>query len=160
MEPSLRNTRELSSRIDKMQSELLRRFQALVDLTASVKKKDRSATAVVQYQIQSETKALIKSVEDVQSLIRQLQEMWLFGQLDTLGESQVQKATEENARVVALLLGQLAEKGFGVGVDGVGVDGGGVEDGRMEFMAYTVFLYVPGANLELREADGAEFALQ
>ncbi len=42
-----------------------------------------------------------------------MQEMWLFGQLNTLGESKVQQETDENARNVAGLLRQLTEKKFG-----------------------------------------------
>lgn len=43
----------------------------------------------------------------MQTLIRQLQEMWLFGQLNTLGESQVQRDTNANAKAVVGLLAQL-----------------------------------------------------
>lgn len=38
-----------------------------------------------------------------------MQEMWLFGQLDTLGESQVQQQTDENAKEVAELLRKILE---------------------------------------------------
>lgn len=65
MDPSLRNTRELISRLDKMQSELIRRFQNLVDLasgSSEEEKKDRSVTAVVEYQMQVETAALVSAV--------------------------------------------------------------------------------------------------
>lgn len=65
MDPSLRNTRELISRLDKMQSELIRRFQNLVDLasgSSEPEKKDRSVTAVVEYQMQVETAALVREV--------------------------------------------------------------------------------------------------
>jgi hypothetical protein len=54
--------------------------------------------------------AQVKAAEDFQALIRQLQEMWLFGQLDTMGESKVQQQTDENAKVVAELLRQLAAR--------------------------------------------------
>lgn len=50
----------------------------------------------------------------MQSLIRQLQEMWLFGQLDTVGESRVLGETDRMAKEVGELLGRLAEKGVGV----------------------------------------------
>lgn len=43
-------------------------------------------------------------------LIRHLQEMWLFGPLNTVGESQVQQQTDENAKIVGDLLRQLSEK--------------------------------------------------
>nr|POE79709.1 hypothetical protein CFP56_07774 [Quercus suber] len=47
---------------------------------------------------------LIRSAEDLQTLIRQLQEAWLFGQLNTMGSSQAQNETDENAKQVADLL--------------------------------------------------------
>lgn len=40
--------------------------------------------------------------------------MWLFGQLNTIGESQVQQETDENAKTVAALLKQLSEKQGGL----------------------------------------------
>jgi len=36
--------------------------------------------------------------------------MWLFGPLNTIGESQVQQQTDENARIVGDLLRQLSGK--------------------------------------------------
>ncbi len=36
-----------------------------------------------------------------------MKEMWLFGQLDTLRRSEIEKKTEEDARVVAEQLGSL-----------------------------------------------------
>jgi hypothetical protein len=36
--------------------------------------------------------------------------MWLFGPLNTVGESQVQQQTDENAKVVGDLLRQLSSK--------------------------------------------------
>ena len=36
--------------------------------------------------------------------------MWLFGHLDTMGESKTQDRTDENAKVLAGLLQQLLEK--------------------------------------------------
>lgn len=44
-----------------------------------------------------------------------MQEMWLFGQLNTLGESRAQRETDENARDVAGLLKRLTEAKFGAG---------------------------------------------
>ncbi|KAK5745020.1 hypothetical protein LTR17_001771 [Elasticomyces elasticus] len=51
----------------------------------------------------------IVAAENAQSLIRQLQEMWLFGQLDTLGDSKVQQQNDEHAKSIAGLLKQLAD---------------------------------------------------
>lgn len=52
----------------------------------------------------------IKAAEDLQMLIRHLQEMWLFGPLNTVGESQVQQQTDETAKIVGELLRQLSGK--------------------------------------------------
>jgi hypothetical protein len=52
----------------------------------------------------------IKAAEDLQMLIRHLQEMWLFGPLNTVGESQVQQQTDESAKLVGELLRQLSSK--------------------------------------------------
>ena len=61
-------------------------------------------------------------------LIRQLQEMWLFGELNTVGESKAQQQTDEDAKVVAGLLQQLLERqgqsqNGEVEVDGMAVNG-------------------------------------
>lgn len=52
----------------------------------------------------------IKAAEDLQTLIRHLQEMWLFGPLNTVGESQVQQQTDESAKIVGELLRELSSK--------------------------------------------------
>lgn len=56
----------------------------------------------------------------MQVLIRQLQEMWLFGQLNTIGESKVQQQANENAKAVADLLKQLVEKQQTTALNGFG----------------------------------------
>ena len=40
-------------------------------------------------------------------LVRQMQELWLFGKLDTIGKSKVQEQTEEDAKAIVALLEQL-----------------------------------------------------
>lgn len=52
----------------------------------------------------------IRAAQELQTLIRTLQEMWLFGQLNTLGEDETQKKTDETAKDVADLLRQLVER--------------------------------------------------
>ncbi|KAK4561757.1 hypothetical protein LTR86_004436 [Recurvomyces mirabilis] len=51
----------------------------------------------------------ITTAEDAQSLIRQLQEMWLFGQLNTLEDSKAQRQTDEDAKAITGLLHQLTQ---------------------------------------------------
>ncbi|TKA61322.1 hypothetical protein B0A55_11329, partial [Friedmanniomyces simplex] len=95
-------------RIEKLRDQLVARFHTLVKLAAA-DRKDRNNTAIAQYHMQTETAALITTAENAQSLIRQLQEMWLFGQLDTVGDSKAQQQSDEDARSIAVLLKQLAE---------------------------------------------------
>ena len=63
----------------------------------------------------------VRAAEDVQRLIRQLQEMWLFGQLDTMGDSKAQQRTDEDAKAVADLLKQLLERQQG-SANGIAAD--------------------------------------
>ena len=56
--------------------------------------------------------------------------MWLFGQLNTIGESEVQRSTDENARVVGQLLKQLVERQQQDGVAKGHGEAEGVVNGR------------------------------
>lgn len=53
-----------------------------------------------------------------------MQELWLFGQLDTLGSSEVQARTDENARLVGELLGKVLDVKQNVESQDGGGDGG------------------------------------
>ncbi|KAM0701830.1 hypothetical protein Q7P35_010739 [Cladosporium inversicolor] len=105
----LRNTPGLIKKIETSRDDIVKRFDALVSL-ASVTKTDRNTSANLQFQMQVETSHLIKAAEDLQTLIRHLQEMWLFGPLNTVGESQVQQQTDESAKIMGELLRQLSSK--------------------------------------------------
>ena len=52
----------------------------------------------------------VKAAEDILSLTRSLKEMWLFGQLDTIGESKAEAETDKHARSVAERLRRIIEK--------------------------------------------------
>ncbi|TKA29824.1 hypothetical protein B0A50_03188 [Salinomyces thailandicus] len=112
MDASLpRNTPALMGRIDKLYSEVIKHYEALVGLAAIDNQTDRNTTALAQYQMQVETSALIRTIEDAQTLIRQLQEMWLFGQLDTLGDGEAKQRSDESAKALAGMLQRLVEQG-------------------------------------------------
>ena len=51
----------------------------------------------------------IRATEDVLSLIRQMQELWLFGQLNTLEPGNAQDKVDKQASEVAALLHKLSE---------------------------------------------------
>jgi hypothetical protein len=52
----------------------------------------------------------IKAAEDLQTLIRQLQEFWLFGQLNTLGDGAVKAETDRDSQAVAKMIAELLER--------------------------------------------------
>ncbi|KAK1071406.1 hypothetical protein LTR74_003283 [Friedmanniomyces endolithicus] len=92
MDASLRNRPALEARIEKLRDQLVARFHTIVNLAA----------------VSQQVKTHQEVAKNAQSLIRQLQEMWLFGQLDTLGDSKARQQSDEDARSIALLLKQLA----------------------------------------------------
>ena len=53
----------------------------------------------------------VRAAEDVLSLTRLLKEAWLFGKLNTVGTSKVEKEAEEHAIDVAERLRRLAGEG-------------------------------------------------
>lgn len=57
----------------------------------------------------------MRAAEDILSLTRGLKEAWLFGKLDTLGESAVTVKTDEEARKVAGGLERLVKGVVGSG---------------------------------------------
>ncbi|KAK5174524.1 uncharacterized protein LTR77_001604 [Saxophila tyrrhenica] len=117
--PGLIETDERTARIEKLRDELIKHYEALVT-RAGIEHTDRNTTAITQYRMQVETAAIVRAAEDLQVLIRQMQEMWLFGQLDTLGGREAQKGADEKAREVAELLKEVVgrqEEGRGEGSD-------------------------------------------
>lgn len=50
----------------------------------------------------------VRTIEEGQSLIRQLQEMWLFGQLNTIGDTKAKQRSDDTAKALSGLLQQLA----------------------------------------------------
>ncbi|KAL1305825.1 hypothetical protein AAFC00_003987 [Neodothiora populina] len=102
-----RNTPALMARIDQIRNNMLKRFENLIEL-AAVDKTDRNTTALNQYQMQVETAALIRTSEDILTMTRQMQELWLFGQLKTLEQREdLQERIDSDAEDVAGLLTQL-----------------------------------------------------
>ncbi|KAK4987160.1 hypothetical protein LTR66_007675 [Elasticomyces elasticus] len=99
----------MPARIETLRDNLTKRFDTLVSF-AAIEDTDRNTTALNELKIVSESAALIRTAEEVLSLTRQMQEMWIFGQLNTVGESETERKTDENAKVVARLLEKLLAK--------------------------------------------------
>ncbi|KAG8627170.1 hypothetical protein KVT40_004653 [Elsinoe batatas] len=103
-----RNTPAVLSKIDQLRNSLIKRFENLVEM-AEIKRTDRNTTALLEYRIQVETTGLVRTAEEILALTRQLQEMWLFGQLNTLEVSDMQDKVDTQAQKVAALLRQLTD---------------------------------------------------
>lgn len=64
--------------------------------------------------METQTVQLIRGCEDLLVLVRQMQEVWLFGKLDAVGGSEVRDGTERDAKRIVGLLRRL-DGGHGEG---------------------------------------------
>jgi len=71
-----------------------------------------------KYRMETQTQQLIRGCEDLLVLVRQMQEIWLFGKLDAVGGSAVKEGMERDAEGILAML--------------KGLDGQGSRDGETE----------------------------
>ncbi|EOA85564.1 uncharacterized protein SETTUDRAFT_170115 [Exserohilum turcica Et28A] len=71
---------------------------------------DFSTSAHKELLIKEQTAALIKTAQDISTLIRDLQELWLFGGLDTLADPSDEEANRKKALAVAQMIESLAKQ--------------------------------------------------
>ncbi|KAF1357224.1 hypothetical protein EJ07DRAFT_129739 [Lizonia empirigonia] len=81
---------------------------------------DYATSAAKELTIREQTAGLIKTTQDIATLIRDLQELWLFGGLDTLQNPADQEAQREKAEEVARIIEVLAQQKPDVKVEGNG----------------------------------------
>ncbi|KAF2191491.1 hypothetical protein K469DRAFT_372459 [Zopfia rhizophila CBS 207.26] len=108
MDPSQRNAAVLHERVDKIIETLTQRFVNVLNL-AQIEDTDYSTTAHMEAQIAEESAALVRATEDLSTLIRELQELWLFGGLDTLNKPADEEAATKQALEIARMVEQLAK---------------------------------------------------
>ncbi|EUC44867.1 hypothetical protein COCMIDRAFT_96968 [Bipolaris oryzae ATCC 44560] len=72
---------------------------------------DYSTSAHKELMIKEQSAALIKTAQDISTLIRDLQELWLFGGLDTLADPADEEANRKKALAVAEMIETLAKQG-------------------------------------------------
>ncbi|KAF2100522.1 hypothetical protein NA57DRAFT_54604 [Rhizodiscina lignyota] len=106
---SLRSGEDLDKRITQLVRGLISPFQNLLEL-GIVKETDLNSTAQVGYQMEVETALLIRNAENILTLTRQMQELWLRGHLETLKKDGANEKTEENVKAVAKLIDELIQK--------------------------------------------------
>ncbi|KAH9866753.1 hypothetical protein J1614_008446 [Plenodomus biglobosus] len=78
---------------------------------------DYATSAGREVGIKGAAAGLIKTAQDLSTLIRDLQELWLFGGLDTLSDSKDEAESRKKAILVAEMLEGLAKGGVGRKVD-------------------------------------------
>ncbi|KAF2106925.1 hypothetical protein BDV96DRAFT_472167, partial [Lophiotrema nucula] len=71
--------------------------------------KDYATIAQKELTIKTQQGALIQSVQDLSSLIKELKDLWLFGSLDTITDPADEHANKEQALRVAALIEKLAK---------------------------------------------------
>ncbi|KAH4118245.1 hypothetical protein HBI70_184780 [Parastagonospora nodorum] len=70
--------------------------------------KDYSTSAQKELVVREQSASLIKTAQELSTFIRDLQELWLFGGLDTLAEKEDEEATRAKAVQVAEIIEKLA----------------------------------------------------
>ncbi|KAI9706797.1 MAG: hypothetical protein M1820_004768 [Bogoriella megaspora] len=109
MDPALRSTSALLGRIEASTGQLIKRFENLISL-ANIDRVDRNTTALNALEIDVETAALVRGAEELTMLIRQMQEVWLFGQLNTVGQKDALQKTSEDVAAITEVLGKIVKQ--------------------------------------------------
>ncbi|KAL9082571.1 MAG: hypothetical protein Q9159_006333 [Coniocarpon cinnabarinum] len=121
---------KMQGRIDDLSSQLVKRYINILVLARVPKKHvdendtsadtfvrsqsgttDRDRAALNSLKMDVETQGLIRATENLLMLTRQMKELWLFGQLDTLGKSDTVEQTERDALAVAKMVDDLRKQG-------------------------------------------------
>ncbi|CAO2651693.1 Nn.00g042630.m01.CDS01 [Neocucurbitaria sp. VM-36] len=90
---------------------------------------DYATSAHKELVIKEQAAGLIKTAQDISTLIRDLQELWLFGGLDTLSNPADEEANRVKAMAVAEMMEALAKKSPGGGRE-IKSEGQKLEDGE------------------------------
>nr|KMM65730.1 hypothetical protein CPAG_02073 [Coccidioides posadasii RMSCC 3488] len=87
MDPQQPTSKAFQNRINADIAQLLQRFENIM-AAATVDNPSHTASAIETYQLDVESTALVRAVEDILALTRTMKELWLFGKLDMLGEDE------------------------------------------------------------------------
>ncbi|POS86038.1 hypothetical protein EPUL_000950, partial [Erysiphe pulchra] len=99
-------------RKERLVAELLTRFKNLATLACSPTEKGASkeVAAAQEFQMEVESTALVRAIEDLHRLVRELKEMWLFGTIKETDTSENEGTIDEDSTKVGELLNDLIEK--------------------------------------------------
>ncbi|KAF2864764.1 hypothetical protein BDV95DRAFT_613295 [Massariosphaeria phaeospora] len=143
MDASKRNANALHERVNALYKAAITHFSNIFNLTpeddddadsnnngAPRDATDYAAVAHKELAIRVQATALIRTLQDLSTLIRDLQELWLFGGLDTLTDPADDAAMRAKALGIAALVEVLAKTKMGGGGGGTGVGVGEWKEGK------------------------------
>ncbi|KAF2015288.1 hypothetical protein BU24DRAFT_461540 [Aaosphaeria arxii CBS 175.79] len=109
MEASGTNADALNQRIDKLCDELMKGFLRILACASEDSDTTFSSTAQNELSMVDHVHAFKRSVEELSSLIRDLQQLWLFGSLDTLTDPGDEAAKRARTLKIAADIEELAK---------------------------------------------------
>lgn len=98
-----------TERITARNTALLVAISEILDATTQPDNDKRDSMTIMSRQLRTQfnTQQIVRSCEDLLTMIRWMQERWLCGNLDTIGRSGVEAETEREAKEIVELLGKL-----------------------------------------------------
>ncbi|PVI05032.1 hypothetical protein DM02DRAFT_611137 [Periconia macrospinosa] len=121
MDPKQRNAAALHKRVDDLVRLFLQHYQSVLQQIGNDDQmSDYSRMAQRELAIKEDSMAIVKAAQDASVLIRDLQELWLFGSLDTLADPADEEVEKAKAVEIAGVVERLArapprEVGAGAG---------------------------------------------
>ncbi|KAJ4298209.1 hypothetical protein N0V90_006108 [Kalmusia sp. IMI 367209] len=110
MDPKQRNAAALRKRIDDLTSEFISQYRTIFALAKEDPDGDYSQAAHKELAIKEGAMAIVTTAQNMSMLIRDLQELWLFGSLDTLADKNELEGDREKALEVARLVEGLVKR--------------------------------------------------
>ncbi|KAF2714633.1 hypothetical protein K504DRAFT_7175 [Pleomassaria siparia CBS 279.74] len=104
MDPKNRNAAALTKRVNDITGAMVKHYGNILTTAKADQNVDYSTTAQRELAIKEDTTAFIRNAQDLSTLIRELQELWLFGGLDTLTDPADEEANKAKALSIAAMV--------------------------------------------------------
>ncbi|KAF2638495.1 hypothetical protein P280DRAFT_471090 [Massarina eburnea CBS 473.64] len=110
MDPKQRNAAALRKRVQEIVASFIQKYQSVLQHAKEDEDSDYSRTAQKELLIKEDAMAIVTTAQNTAILIRDLQELWLFGSLDTLADPADEEVDNAKALEVAGLIEKLAKQ--------------------------------------------------
>merc|ERR1711981_936331 len=109
MEGKERSGEGLRKRINARNTALLLAMSEILDASTAPQSDRRDSMTIMSRQLRTQFSAqqIVRSCEDLLTLVRWMQERWLCGNLNTIGQSTVESETEKDAQEIVEMLKRL-----------------------------------------------------